>query len=381
MKNTMIFACLLAIALTPCLQAAAPARKTTPPAPAKIALHKTHADAAAKSLAFLARTQKSDGRWEPLGVEPPSLVAYHGKTTMVLTSVSGLAMLAAGGDGTSGAYHKQIAKAKNYLRSLISRGGKFTLPRYADGLIKTHIANEVPFMVFFLNELYLRNKDAKLKTALHEVADYISASQHSRGGWDYTYKNTRHRHTATAIQNLAALALMKRSGIRVKDKTLNNALAFIKGRHPDPKKKPGYMYYGDGAKKTPLEPGITNRAAGLLVAMHILDKKADPLRTTALTYHNAAMSHKYIYGGHSPAYQHFMVATASKQMGRRSWTTYIRTFGRTHINTQNTDGQWPTTFGASDRAHPHGGIIFETAITAMILQLPLDNLNFAKEDS
>ncbi len=378
MKNIVIFACLLAIGLTTRLSAdAAPAKETKPAAGAKVAIPKAHADAVARSLAFLARTQKSDGRWEPLGVEPPSLVAYHGKTTMVLTSVSGLAMLAAG-EGTNKTCDKQIAKAKDYLLALISKDGKFILPRYADGLIKTHIANEVPFMVFFLNELYLRNKDAKLKTALQKVADYISAAQHPRGGWDYTYKNTRHRHTATAIQNLAALALLKRSGIRVKDKTLSDALAFIKDRHPDQKKKPGYMYYGDGAKKTPLEPGITNRAAGLLVAMHILDKKTDPLRTTALTYHNAAMSHKYIYGGHSPAYQHFMVATASKQMGRRSWSAYIRTFGRTHINTQNTDGQWPTTFGASDRAHPHGGIIFETAITAMILQLPLDNLTFAK---
>ncbi|MDP6047095.1 MAG: DUF6288 domain-containing protein, partial [Phycisphaerae bacterium] len=340
MRNTMIIACLWVIGLAPCLQAeTAPAKKPAPSAPAKAALPKTHADAAARSLAFLARVQKPDGRWETLSNEPPSLEAYHGKMTMVLTSASGLAMLAHGDDETSGTYRKQIAKAKDYLLGLISKDGKFTLPKYADGLIKTHIANEVPFMVFFLNEIYSRSKDAELKTALQKVADYISAGQHPRGGWDYTYKNTRHRHTATAIQNLAALALLKRSGIRVKDKTINDALAFIKDRHPKPTEKPGYMYYGDGAKKTPLEPGVTNRAAGLLVAMHLLDKKNDPLRSAALTYHKAAMSHKYIYGGHSPAYQHFMVATASNQLGRKSWSTYIRTFGRTHLNTQNTDGQ------------------------------------------
>jgi hypothetical protein len=374
MKNTVIIACLLANCLAPCLHAkTAPAKKT--------ALPKNHADAAARSLAFLASIQEADGRWETMPNEPPSLVALHGKMTMVFTSVSGLAMLAGGSTETSGPYCKQIVKAKNYLLKLISKDGKFTLPKYADGLIKTHISNEVPFMVLFLNELHTRSKDAKLKTAIQSVADYMSAGQHSRGGWDYTYKNTRHRHTATAIQNLAALALLKRSGFTIKDKTLNVALAFIKDRHPKPTEEPGYMYYGDGAKNTPLEPGFTNRAAGLLIAMHLLGKNNDPLRAAALTYHKAAMSNKFIYGGHSPAYQHFMVATASSLLGKQSWNTYIRTFGRTHINTQNKDGRWPTTFGASDRAHPHGGIVFETAVTAMILQLPLGNLDFAKGDS
>jgi hypothetical protein len=379
MRNTIIIACLCAISLSSCQHT--PVNKVAPLKSSAKAIPKAHGDAVAKSLAFLAGIQKPDGRWEILPDEPPSLLAYHGKMTMVLTSVSGLAMLAEGSTETSGTYRQQIVKARDYLLGLISREGKFTLPEYGDGLKKAHFANEVPFMVFFLNEIYSRGKDAELKTALQRVADYISESQHPRGGWDYTYKNTRHRHTATSIQNLAALAVLKRSGITVKDETINAALAFIGNRHPKPTETPGYLYYGDGAYRTPLEPGITNRAAGLLVAMHLLDKNNDPLRAAALTYHKSATGHKFVYGGHSPAYQHFMIATASHLLGKKSWGTYIRTHGRTHINTQHRNGQWPTTFGHSDRAHPHGGIVFETAITTMILQLPLENLDLAKGDS
>ncbi|MCP4376514.1 MAG: hypothetical protein GY794_10125 [bacterium] len=374
MRNAVIIACLCAIGLSSCLHT--PIDKIVPPK--SPALPKAHGDAVAKSLAFLAGVQKPDGRWETLPNEPPSLLKYHGKITMVLTSVSGLAMLAGGSTETSGTYHVQIAKAKEYLLGLISRDGRFTLPEYANGLAKAHFANEVPFMIFFLNEIYSRGKDAELKTALQRVADYISASQHPRGGWDYTYKNTRHRHTATSIQNLAALALLKRSGITVRDKTLEAALAFIGNRHPKPTENPGYLYYGDGSKRTPLEPGITNRASGLLVAMHLLGRNDAPIRAAGLAYHKSAIGHKFVYGGHSPAYQHFMIATASHLLGQKSWDTYIRIHGRTHVNTQNRNGQWPTTFGHSDRAHPHGGIVFETAITTIILQLPLKNLNFAK---
>ena len=140
-------------------------------------LPKAHADAAGRSLDFLAKLQKEDGRWESLPDEPPSLLAVHGKMTMVLTSVSGLALLAEGSTSTCGTYHKQIAAAKDYLLGLIGDEQDFTLPKYADGIIKTHIANEVPFMIVFLNEIYQQDNDPKLRSALQSVADYIADAQ------------------------------------------------------------------------------------------------------------------------------------------------------------------------------------------------------------
>lgn len=341
------------------------------------ALPQANAAAVRRSLKFLAEIQKSDGRWESLPGEPASLLAVHGRMTMVLTAVSGLALLAEGSTTTSGTYQKQIVAARDYLLQLIGDSSNFTLPEYADGIIKTHIANEVPFMLVFLNEIYCKEREPRLRVALQQVADYIAKAQHAEGGWDYTYTNSRHGHTATAIQNVFALALLKKSGVTVADETTDRGLGFIRGREPSAQDKPGYLLYGDGGKETPLEPGVTNRAAGTLVMLYHLNQMSDRLWDRSNMYHRQALSEKYIYGGHSPAYQHFTVSTASSLLGDASWRTYMDAFGRSHLEAQGDNGQWPTTRGNSDRSHPHGGIVFETAITSMLLQFPLKHLSFA----
>jgi hypothetical protein len=343
-------------------------------------LPKTHAEAVERTLKFLAKTQKEDGRWESLPDEPPSLLAVHGKMTMVLTSVAGLAMLAEGSTTTSGTYQKQLTTAKDYLLRLIGNEKDFKLRKYADGVIKTHIANEVPFMIVFLNEVYQHDKDPKLKAALQLVADFISEAQAPNGSWDYTYTNYRHSHTLTVVQNIMALALLKKSGITVADKTIDRALAYIKAREPSLTKTPGYLHYGDGNKGMPVETGITNRAAGTLAMLHYLNRKSDPLWARLVSFHKQSLSRKFIYGGHSPAFQHFMAATASSLLGPESWEKYIETFGPTHLKAQAENGHWPTQYGTTDTAHPHGGVIFETGITCMVLQIPLEHLNFTRSE-
>lgn len=358
---------LFGIGFDQCVQAAPPGREALPPA---------HAEAVAKTLQFLAQSQQEDGRWESLPGEPPSLLEVHGRMTLVYTAVSGLALLAEGSTTTSGAYQKQIMAARNYLQRLIGDEKNFLLPKYSDGVIKTHIANEVPFMILFLNEIYRRDHDPKLKAALQLVADYIAQAQDSGGGWDYTYTNYRHSHTLTVLQNVQALALLKNSGLSVADRTLERGLAYVRAREPSASDMPGYLYYGDGSKGMALEPGVTNRAAGTLMVLHYLHKPSDPLWARSVKFHQQSLSPKVIFGGHSPAFQHFMVATASSLLGPESWQAYSDTFGPSHLKAQLANGQWPTTLGKSDAVHPHGGVIFETAVTAMILQIPLKHLSF-----
>ena len=170
--------------------------------------------------------------------------------------------------------------------------------------------------------------------------------------------------------------MLKKSGITVADKTIERALAYIRAREPSSKDKPGYLHYGDGSNGMPLEPGVTNRAAGMLLMLYHLNLQSDPLWARSVTFHRQALSQKYIYGGHSPAFQHFMVATASSLLGPEDWNAYIEAFGESHLETQSANGQWPTTLGNTDRVHPHGGIVFETAITGMLLQIPLQHLSF-----
>ena len=359
---------------------AAPTESTRDASKPTTTLPTAHRNAVEKSLQFLTEIQKPDGHWESLPGEPRSLLAMHGKMTMVLTSVSGLALLAEGSTTTSGEHQKRLVLARDYLLRIIGDSKDFKLPSYPAGVVKTHIANEVPFMLVFLNEIYRTDKDPKLKEALQLVANFVSDAQSPEGGWDYTYKNTRHGHTATVIQNVFALALLRNSGIKVADKTIDRAIEFIKGREPSSKEKPGYVQYGDGSKKTSLEPGITNRAAGTLVMLCHLKRQSDPLWERSVKFHRQALNRKFIYGGHSPAYQHFMVGTASSLLGPKSWTTYVDVFGKSHIEAQSKNGQWPTTRGNSDRSHPHGGVVFETALTTMILQIPLKHLSFTSAE-
>ncbi len=329
------------------------------------------------ALQFLAKQQKTDGRFESLPDEPKSLLAMHGRMTMVLTSVSGLALLAEGSTVDKGPYQNEIRRAKEYIVKLVGHGENFKLPDYgkrSKAIPKPHIANETPFMLLFLNEIYQDNPDETLRKVIQSTIDYIGRAQNDSGGWDYSYRHERHHHTVTTIQNLTVLALLKKSGFHVDQQVIDKALENICKAHTKTN-SPGYVRYSD---EHSVDPGKTNRASGLIMALHYLNKKDDDLWTNAVTFYNKNLNNKYIYGGHSPAFQYFVTGVAAVLLGEEETQYYQHKFWKALAETQTDKGYWKCNNGKSDTAHPHGGIVFETAITAIVLQAPLKYLYFCR---
>ncbi len=326
------------------------------------------------ALEFLAEQQKEDGRFESLPTEPKSLLAMHGRMTMVLTSVSGMAMLSEGSTIEKGTYRDEIRKAKDYIVKLVGHGENFQLPAYgkkSHALLKTHIANETPFMLMFLNEINKTHPDETLQKVMQSTIDYISQAQHTSGGWDYTYRNERHHHTVTTIQNLTVLALLKRSGFNVKQQVIDKALENIRKAHTLPD-NPGYVRYSDEHK---VDPGKTNRASGLMAALHFLGTKENTEWTNAVAFYETHLDKENIYGGHSPAYQYFVTGSAATLLGDKATQRYQEIFWKEIARTQADEGYWNCNRGKSDAAHPHGGIVFETAVAAIVLQMPKKRLD------
>ena len=162
---------------------------------------------------------------------------------------------------------------------------------------------------------------------------------------------------------------MKELGISVPQKTIDRGFDYITNKHSDPKANPGYFQYGDVNPET----GITNRASGMLWALEVNNKQKSELWKQSLTFYKKSMHRKFIYGGHSPAYQNFMCAVAAKRLGDADWKIYQDRMNDS-ILSRRKEKYWPVANGKNDKVHPHGGAVFETALMTTILQLPLENL-------
>ncbi|MBI4563435.1 MAG: terpene cyclase/mutase family protein [Planctomycetes bacterium] len=315
---------------------------------------------APKALEFLAENQKEDGHWEPPPSEFKHLSTVHGKMEIGLTGACGLALLAEGSGIQEGKYRKNIQKAVEYLTRSIQAGGAFVPPGRTREPKKSHIANETPFAVYFLTQVYHETGSPELKEKLESVAKHIAKSQSPSGGWDYTYRLERHLHLPTVTSNLLALALLRRVGIPVGDSVIDRALQYISSVST----RNGNFKYGEERSS------VTDRAAGVLVALAHLGRRDHALWDAAAAYHRKNFS-RHIENGHSPAFQHFFIALASSLLGEKDWETYDEAFREHHLNAQKSDGHWECVLGRNDKAsgHSHGGALFETAVRATVLQL------------
>lgn len=265
------------------------------------------AQATAKGLDFLAKSQKPDGSWsdQSYGSVP---------------GVVGLAMMAflAHGDTPDEGKHGQvIRRAVDFIvkhqepNGLLSGGGS---PMYSHG-----------FATMALAEVYGVIDDDRVGPALKKAVGLIISSQNAQGGWRYSV-NSNDSDTTVSGAQMMALRAAANSGIEVPMTTIKRGVAYYKSCFCQ---GGGFGYTGaDGA--SPARAGI-----GMLILCLSGEYRSPEVKATADWMLTNGMG-RDSYGFYATYY----CSQAMYQGGGRYWREWNNTQTPAIIAMQQPDGSW-----------------------------------------
>lgn len=303
-----------------------------------------------RGLQFLVRSQNRDGSWRTNG----SVGSYP----VAMTSLAGLALLAAGNTPTQGPYAKNVSSAITFLLKSAR----------SDGLIaqieeETHCMHGHGFATLFLALCYGMEEDpqrlGQIRSVLQRAVELTGGSQSPAGGWLYTPDAQSDEGSVTVTQ-VQALRACRNVGIAVPKRVIDNAMEYLK-KSANADGGIRYQVTDTG----PSRPAIT--AAAVVCWFSAGDyenkdaKKALEFVQKALS---PAQNDASQYFGHY-FYAHLYMSQAMYLHGEKSWQSYFPLMRDTLIGLQSSDGSWDG---------DHVGTTYGTAVALVILQLPYKNL-------
>ena len=291
------------------------------------------------ALKYMAAEQKADGSWGSSREEARHPVALTGYTL--------IAFMAAGNLPGEGPYGKHVTKGMNYLLNLVGPGGiygKYASGQYMYGHGVATIA---------LGELYGQTKSPAIRGKLEKTIKLIIASQNSQGGWRYR-PVVRDADISVTVLQVVALRAAKNAGIDVPQRTIDNAVKYVRACHHAAS---GGFSYQPGSS-----PGYA-RTAAAIYSLQVCGHYDDPL---------VEKGSKYLFANHRQSqewyvYGNFYAAPAQYMIGGKTWEQWYRVLSKSIIRTaRQKDGvvHW--------ESQGRGGVgaIYTTSVYTTILAMP-----------
>ena len=308
--------------------------------------------AIARGLAYLAANRRSDGRRTSFGTRN-----YSGNAAV--TSLAGLAFMAAGNQPDRGKYGRVVTDTLRYILGLVTPNGRnrgFVVngfgnvhgPMYGHGFATLFLGEAVGMIP--TKELATETRD-KLRLAL----SLIVRGQNQQGGWRYTPFSHEADLSVTVCQ-VVALRSGRNAGFAVPKKCIDDCIAYVK-RCQAPAGSFKYTLHGGGPTDAFARTGAGLSAlysAGVYSGAEI-DKGLRFLLTCkpggGAAFFRPDM--QYFYG-------HYYAAQAMWTAGGRWWADWFPAIRDELLQRQNADGSW------DDQIDPH----YATAMACVILQIP-----------
>lgn len=303
-----------------------------------------------RGLEYLVKNQARDGSWRTMGA--------NGDYPVAMTSLAGLALLAAGNTPTEGKYARNVSDALSFILQSARR----------DGLIaqleeEQHCMHGHGFAILFLAECYGMEEDAKrlaeIRLALQRAVELTARSQSGAGGWLYTPDSGGDEGSVTVTQ-VQGLRACRNAGIAVPKKVIDNAMKYLE-RSANPDGGIRYQVSDNG----PSRPAIT---AAAVVCWYNAGEYKDPFAEKALIFCEATLqpgrTQATRYFGHY-YYAHLYMAQVMYLSGDEKWLEYFRNIAADLNRSQQANGSWD-----GDRI----GTTYGTAVALLILQLPYKHL-------
>ncbi|MCZ7646724.1 MAG: terpene cyclase/mutase family protein [Planctomycetota bacterium] len=296
-----------------------------------------------KGLNWLSKNQGRDGAWGSAG--------SGGQYRMAMTSLAGLAFLAAGQTPGRGKYGRTVEQAIDFILKHQGRDGLFGAndgqEMYGHGFAMTFLAeacgmtpaSEVP---------------PNLKDALDRAVKLTARAQSSWGGWYYS-PNSGSDEGSVTITQVQALRACANIGINVPDRTMKQSLSYIhKSQNSDGSVRYTARSAGGGS--------VALTAAGAELLM-MAGQYNTPETQKAVEYLKRNLDPDRSRGYHD-FYTNFYGAQAMSQVGGAAWAKYYTKLRSRLISSQDAAGSWSGDIGTT----------YSTSIAVMILSIPYQYL-------
>jgi hypothetical protein len=297
-----------------------------------------------KGLAFLAKTQRSDGTW-------PN---EYGNTTGIIGAAA-LAFMGAGHTPDSGEYGINVARCMQFLvrnaqpNGLLFKQGMDGAPMYHHGLATLALA-----------EGWGMTQDKAVRDVVKRAADLIVSTQNAEGGWRYQPMVESADLSATVMQ-LMALRACKDAGVYVPKEAIDQGIAYVKRCHNpiDHGRDGGFAYTPGG------ESGFARTGAGVLSLQVAGNYRAGEVKQGVqylLQFKplgtrdpEAAFYHYGQYYAAMGIYQ----AQSVGEWGKKAWKAWYPAITKSLIESQHANGNWPAGYGN-----------YPTAMCLLVLEIP-----------
>ncbi|MHC4839823.1 MAG: DUF6288 domain-containing protein [Planctomycetota bacterium] len=319
-----------------------------------------------ESLSWLAKQQQGDGGWEC------HLSGENGRT--VMTSLCGMAFLAAGHDSGSGKYKTNVLKAAKFVMLNAGKESAFGANRGGANWNQTNWG--LGYGGLFLAEA---NKASTIKGArdrLQEIADIICKNMESSGGFAHGPggPNALNYLELEIVSNycVAALGGAIANGCEVPKGKIEAALSFIE------KCGGGKGGVGYSPRKGQVGHGDPGRTGGAMMAFGAVGRDNHAYYKSMKGWLQGNFR-KIIDGHVSPTMHHLSAAAAAWREGGKMWDGYWDTQRQECTMLRNPDSTFtgrPTAESAQMGRNNDMdlGAVWNTAHWTIILCLENDNL-------
>ena len=295
------------------------------------------------ALKWLASKQLPNGAWGASGMEQQHQVAMTGYTLMAFQAAGQLP-----GEGEHG---KNVSLGMSFLADQITPEGLFGNRNSGQYMYGHGVA------CIALAELYGTTKSPTLRPKLEKAIKLINASQNREGGWRYRPVASDADVSVTVLQ-VVALRAAKNGGIDVPQKTIDDAVRYVKACQ--------HAASGGFAYQPGRDPGFA-RTAAAIYSLQVCGLYDDPMvaKGSEYLFKNWQKSDNWF------TYGNFYAAPAQYMIGGESWAKwYGQVKGVLLKAVSNVRGDlyyWEPTLDAGQ-----GGVgpVYCTAVYTMILAMP-----------
>jgi hypothetical protein len=296
----------------------------------------------AGALRWLAENQGPNGSWNARGGR------VRGEHPIAMTGYALIAFMAAGNLPDQGDYGKEVKAGMEYLLDSIEPDGEY---RGADGgrYMYSH-----GIATIALSELYGQTQHPAMRTKLERAIRLILEAQATQpphtGGWRYQPRPGDADISITVLQ-VVALRSAKMGGIAVPQRTIDDAIAYVKRCH-DPSS--GGFSYQAGRR----EAGFA-RTAAAIYSLQVCGLYDDPMVAAGAKYlfdHANPNQQWWTYGSNYAAPAMYMIGGDVWRRWYESQATHLLKSVKREGNTCWWDGEV--------------GAVYCTAAHATILAMP-----------
>jgi Prenyltransferase and squalene oxidase repeat len=269
---------------------------------------------------------------------------------VAVTSLAGMAFLAAGHSPGRGEYGEVVDRALGFVLSRAKPNGYIVDDRFTShGPMYGH-----GFATLFLAEAYGMSERDDLREKLDKAVRLIVSSQNSEGGWRYDPVPPQNADISVTVCQMMALRAARNAGIHVPRETVDRCVEYVtRSQNAD-----GGFRYQLGFRAESRFP----RSAAAVVALYNagvykgteIERGLEYLMRYLPDGRLIRYEPHYVYG-------HYYAAQAMWHAGGERWRAWYPAIRDELIQRQDAAGDWP-----GDAICPEYG----TAMSCLILQTP-----------